>query len=225
MTTIYLIRHSERINHDFIESINSTDTSLVRNEKDILSVRGEKRAKKLADLKELEMIDKVYASKLVRTFETAKYFLEKYNLKVNIDERLDERRVGKPNDNIYPDWFVRQFEDKDYKTEGGESQREVANRMNEIIGEILNNEKDKRIAIFSHGYAICFYLLQFAKLENIDFEKNITLKYKNNIILDRQLNAPEIFKLEFDNKELISIENITPKELRKWLNAKSWTYY
>jgi len=215
MTTIYLIRHSERINHDFIESINSTDTSLVRNEKDILSVRGEKRAKKLADLKELEMIDKVYASKLVRTFETAKYFLEKYNLKVNIDERLDERRVGKPNDNIYPDWFVRQFEDKDYKTEGGESQREVANRMNEIIGEILNNEKDKRIAIFSHGYAICFYLLQFAKLENIDFEKNITLKYKNNIILDRQLNAPEIFKLEFDNKELISIENITPKELRK----------
>ena len=87
--------------------------------------------------------------------------------------------------------------------------------MSEIIDEILNNEKDKRITIFSHGYAICFYLLQFAELESIDLEKNITLKYKNNIILDKQLNAPEIFKLEFDNKELISIENVTPKALRK----------
>ena len=215
MTTIYLIRHSERISHDFIESINSTDSSLIQNEKDILSIKGEERAKKLAQLKELENIDKVYASKLVRTFETAKYLLEKQNLKVNIDERLDERRVGKPNDGIHPDWFVKQYENKDFKTEGGESQRDVITRMNEVIDEILTNDKDKRIAIFSHGYAICFYLLQFAKLEYIDLNKNLTIKYKNNIILDGQLNAPEIFKLEFDNKELLSIEQLIYEELRK----------
>jgi broad specificity phosphatase PhoE len=87
--------------------------------------------------------------------------------------------------------------------------------MNEVIDEILTNNKDKRIAIFSHGYAICFYLLQFAKLEHIDLEKNITIKYKNNILLDGRINAPEIFKVEYDNKELISINNITTKELRK----------
>ncbi len=215
MTTIYLIRHSERISHDYIESINSTDTPLVKNEKDILSVKGEERAKKLANLKELNSIDKVYISKLVRTFETAKYLLEKYNLKANIDERLDERRVGLPNDAMHPDWFIKQYENKDFKTEGGESQREVVVRMNEVMDEILTRDKDKRVAIFSHGYAICFYLLQFAKLEYIDLDKNVTIKYKNNNILDGQLNAPEIFKLEYDNKELVSIENITSAELRK----------
>ena len=215
MTTIYLIRHSERINHEFIESINSTDSSLVQNEKDILSIKGEERAKKLANLKELENIDKVYASKCVRTFETAKYLLDKYNLKVNIDERLDERRVGKPNDIDHPDWFVKQYENKDFKTEGGESQREVVSRMNEIIDEILTNNEDKQIAIFSHGYAICFYLLQFAKLEYIDLNKNITMKYKGEIILDGLLNAPEIFKLEFEHKDLISIKHLVYEELRK----------
>jgi len=215
MTIVYLIRHSERINHDYIESINSTDSPLVINEKDILSVKGEERAKKLANLEELSNIDKVYISKLVRTFETAKYLLEKQNLKANIDERLDERRVGKPNDGIHPDWFVKQYENKDFKTEGGESQREVATRFNEIMDEILTNNEDKRIAVFSHGYAICFYLLQFAKLEYIDMNKNVTITYKNEKILDGELNAPEIFKLEFDKKELISIEHLIFGELRK----------
>ena len=215
MTTIYLIRHSERINHDFIESINSTDSPLVQNEKDILSVRGEERAKALANLKELENIDKVYMSKLVRTFETAKYLLAKYDLKATIDERLDERRVGKPNDSVHPDWFVKQYENKDFKTEGGESQREVLNRMNEVINEILTNDKDKRIAIFSHGYAICFYLLQFAKLEYIDLDKNLVMTYDNEKILDGKLDAPEIFKLEFDNKLLLSIKHLIYEELRK----------
>ena len=215
MTTIYLIRHSERINHDYLDIFNTTDSPLVQNEKDILSVKGEERAKKLADIKEFKDIDKVYVSKCVRTLQTAKYLLEKYSLKAIMDERLDERRVGLPNNEMHPDWFIKQYENKDFKTEGGESQRDVIARMNEVIDEILTNDKDKRIAIFSHGYAICFYLLQFAKLEYIDLNKNLTIKYKNNLILDGQLNAPEIVKLEFDNKELISIEQLIYDELRK----------
>ena len=142
MTTIYLIRHSERLNHDFIENINTTDSALVQNEKDILSVRGEELASILAKIKELDNLDKVYVSKCVRTLETAKYILAKQNLKVNIDERLDERRVGKHNDGIHHDWFVKQYENKDFKTEGGESQREVVTRMNEVINEILTNESE-----------------------------------------------------------------------------------
>ena len=215
MTTIYLIRHSERINHSYIGNINSTDSALVQNEKDVLSVKGEERAKLLADLKELENIDKVYVSKCVRTLETAKYLLEKQNLKANIDERLDERRVGKPNDNIYPDWFVRQFKDKDYKTEGGESQREVATRFSEVIKEILTNDLGDKIAVFSHGYAILFYLLQFAKLDHIDMNKNIVISYHDEYILDGVINAPEIFKLEFEEQELLSIKHLIFEELRK----------
>lgn len=208
MTTIYLIRHSERINHSFIESINSTDTALVQNEKDILSVNGEEKAKKLSNLEELQDVNKVYVSKCVRTLETAKYILEKLNLKANIDERLDERRVGIPNEKKYPDWFLRQYQDLDFKTEGGESRRDVIKRMNEIISLILDKNKDEKIAIFSHGYAITFYLLQYANLDYIDNEKNFKITYKNETILDGKINAPEVFKLEFTDKELKSITNI-----------------
>ena len=208
MTIIYLIRHSERISHSYIESINSTDSLLVQNEKDILSVNGERKARKLAKLEELQDVNKVYISKCVRTFETAKYLLERLNLKANIDERLDERRVGKPNEGEYPDWFIRQYKELDFKTDGGESRRDVLKRMNEVIDEIVTNNKNKKIAIFSHGYAICFYLLQFANLDYIDQKKNLKMTYKNNILLDGTLNAPEVFKLIFNNKELISIENI-----------------
>ena len=209
MTTIYLIRHSERLNPYYIEEINSTDSLLVQNEKDILSVEGERRAALLADVEELQDVEKVYTSKCVRTLQTAKYLLNKLDLKATIDERLDERRVGLPNSQAHPDWFIKQYQEIDFKTVGGESQRDVLNRMNEIINIILETDENKKVAIFSHGYAICFYLMQFAKLNHIDLEKNLTLTYKNKNILEGLLYAPEIFKLEYDGKKLKSIENLT----------------
>lgn len=214
MTTIYLIRHSTRIDHEYIEKYLTSDDSLVRNEKDILGVLGEKRAEILSYEEELDNIDRVYASKCVRTLQTAKYLLEKNNLTVTIDERLDERRVGIPNEGKHPDWFVKQYKDPDFKTENGESQKEVVARMNEVINEILDKDEDKRIAIFSHGYAICFYLLQYAKLEYIDSDKNLKIKYKNKYLLDGQLNAPDVFKLTFNNKKITDIEHIIFNDLQ-----------
>ena len=209
MTTLYLIRHSERINNNRIIYAYDTDSPLVQNEKDILSVEGEERAKRLADIQELLSVDKVYVSKCVRTLQTAKYLLEKLNQPAIIDERLDERRVGLPNDQMYPDWFVKQYKEFDFKTEQGESQRDVLARMDEVINEILDANKDKKVAIFSHGYAICFYLLKYGKLDYIDLNKNVKITYNNKTVLDGQLNAPEIFKLEFEGRELVSITNIT----------------
>ena len=96
-TTVYLIRHSVRLNmKNNIESYNTTQESLIKNEKIILSVTGERRAEKLSNERELQNIYVVYASNCVRTLQTAKYLMEKQNLKANLDERLDERRTGKP---------------------------------------------------------------------------------------------------------------------------------
>ena len=101
-TTVYLIRHSVRLNmKNNIESYNTTQENLIKSEKIILSVTGERRAEKLSNERELQNIDVVYASNCVRTLQTAKYLMEKQNLKANLDERLDERRTGKPNDKEY----------------------------------------------------------------------------------------------------------------------------
>ena len=136
MTTLYLIRHSVRMPLDKIK-YNTKQENLILNEKIILSSIGEERAKILSEKEELQNIDIVYTSNCVRTLQTAKYLIEKQNLNVTIDDRFDERRVGIPNEKKYKDWFERQYKDENFKTVGGESQKEVRKRMDQAITEIL----------------------------------------------------------------------------------------
>lgn len=212
MTTLYLIRHSVRMKRDDIETYNTTEPRIIKEEKIILSSEGERRAELLSKEEELQNIDIVYTSNCVRTLQTAKYLMENQNLKANIDERLDERRVGKINEDEVPDWFVRQYKDFDYKTLGGESMREVQHRFSEVIDEILEN-KNKRIAVFTHGYAITSYLLKYCKLLYVS-EKRLEIEYNGKLLYNRRLNAPEVFKLTFDNKELKNIELIEFSDLQ-----------
>ncbi len=208
-TTIYLIRHSVRFNNDDIASYNTKQEYLLRNEKVILSVEGEKRAEILSTEKELQNLDAVYTSNCVRTLQTAKYILEKQHLKVNIDERFDEKRIADPNVSTVDDWFVRQYFDEDYKVEGGESQREVKKRFGEAVDEILDKYKGKRIAIFSHGYAITFFILNWCKFEYIPSTDFMKYTFRDKCIFNKRINAPEVFKLTFDdNNEIIDIDNI-----------------
>ena len=208
-TIVYLIRHSAKLKNDYIEEYNSSQSNTIRDEKIILSSEGEKRAEILSNEKELQNLDAIYASNCVRTLQTAKYIMEKQNLKVNIDERFDERRVGKPNDGTIKDWFTRQHIDENFRTEGGESQKDVRERFSKAFYEVIEKNKGKRVAIFSHGYAITFFLLKWCKLLAIDETRKRKISFNNNIVLNKRLNAPEVFKLEInENNELISIQNI-----------------
>ena len=209
MTTLYLIRHSIRFSNSDIIEFKTTQPPLIQSEKSVLSVEGEKRAEVLASVEELQNIDVVYASNCVRTLQTAKYLLKAQNLPVTLDERLDERRFGEPNSDEFPDWFERQYLDENFKTVGGESQKDVRQRMNEAIDEILKENTGKRIAVFSHGYAITFYLMQWYKLLDVNSEQKLTFEYKGNVVYDRKINAPEVFKLTIgDNNNVENIEVI-----------------
>lgn len=77
-TVVYLIRHSVRFsNNTMIESYRTNQEYLIKNEKIILSVKGEKRAEILSNEEELQDMDVVYTSNCVRTLQTAKYLLDK----------------------------------------------------------------------------------------------------------------------------------------------------
>jgi len=206
MTTIYLIRHSVRLPLNSIEYHTNQEKTIL-NEKIILSSIGEDRAKLLSEKEELQNIDVVYTSNCVRTLATAKYLMEKQNLKAIIDDRLDERKVGISNVDKYPDWFSRQYFDELFKTEDGESQKEVRDRVDEVISEILVKHKNKRIAVFSHGYAITFYLLKYCKLISIT-DKKLKYQFNNKIVFNKKISAPEVFKLTFDENKLLDIELI-----------------
>ena len=213
-TTVYLIRHSVRFNSNKILQYNTNQNNILKNEKIILSVEGERRAEILSNEKELQNIDIVYTSNCVRTLQTAKYLLKKQNLRVNIDERFDERRVGKPNDDIVKDWWLKQYIDENYKTEGGESQKEVRSRFTDAFNDVLKANKGKRIAIFSHGYAITFFLMTWCKFKYNGIKDNLQFYFRNKKIFDKKLNAPEVFKLVFDeNNKIKDIKNIEFKSL------------
>ena len=206
MTTVYFIRHSVRFKNSNILSYNTPYENYMKDEKIILDVEGENRARILSEEDEFKHIDKIYASDMVRSQATAKYFCNKFNLGLNIDCRLNERRCGIPNDKEFPDWFQRQYLDENFKTVGGESQVDVRNRVLEFFDEMLEENKDKTIAVFAHGYAITFSILKWCKLIGIDENKVLTIEYNGKPLINKRLNAPEVFKMTFDNKELTNIE-------------------
>lgn len=208
-TIVYLIRHSTKINPKIIGIYNTNDNELEKTEKKMLSVEGEKRAEILSKEKEFDDIDVLYSSDYVRAMQTAKYFLEGKNIKLNIDKRFNERNKGTYDKNKYPNFFCDQYWNKDFKSEDGESQVEVNKRVTEAFNDVINNNKGKKIVIVSHGTAISFLLMNWCEL--LDVQSNLLrkFKYKDKIIINRPYNAPEVFKLTInENNEVIDIENI-----------------
>ena len=90
-TNIYLIRHSEQLK--IKGNILSADSDQVQNEKIVLSVNGEEKARLLSENKELAKIDMLFSSNYARAISTAKYIASKTNIEINIDERLGERKL------------------------------------------------------------------------------------------------------------------------------------
>lgn len=204
MTTIYLIRHSKPMNMDIKQIANSESLQII-NEKNILSVEGEKRAEELSKIPGLKNIDYVISSNYARAMATAKYICRENNKDLNIVEDFAERKFGINDWSELPkDFEKRQFEDENYKIGNGESQKEVANRMYNALMDVVNKYQDKKIVIVSHVTAITFLLMKFATYQD---QKIV---FNNKLIMDETFkwNAPEVFKLEFKKNNLINIENI-----------------
>lgn len=203
-TTIYLIRHSEpfKVHRG---NVRTNETILLENEKSPLSIQGEKMAEEFAAIEEFKNLDSVYSSNYVRAMSTAKYFANINELKVNIDDRFNERIHGVDSWSKLPSNFeIKQFEDENYKIGYGESQKEVQNRMYEALCEIINQNQGKRIAIVSHSTAIAFLLKKWCQ---IYYDKEYI--FENKIFFNGKWNYLETFKLTFDdNYNLINIENI-----------------
>ena len=91
LTYIYLIRHSEQLR---LENKNEDyETSQIANEKIILSVQGEQKAKELSKLEQLKNIDVLYSSNYARAIATAKYIANENNIPINIDINFNERKL------------------------------------------------------------------------------------------------------------------------------------
>jgi len=203
-TIVYLIKHAEELEETGIK--NTNESSQLMNEKFILSVKGEEQAKRLSENPELQNIDILWSSSYSRAKGTAKYIANKNNLDINIDSRLNERKLGNMED------LAKWMEDKKYgvvqsyllnkkyKGRDGESCEEATKRISEFLNFILDEYKGKRIALVSHGALLSFLLTNWCELN-----EDVKLIWNNKIV---EIKEPSITKLVFDNRNLIDIESI-----------------
>lgn len=204
MTVVYLIRHSIPLLDDGIMNVSESDQII--NEKIILSIDGEEKAKQISEISELQNIDAIWSSSYVRAKQTAKYIAYKNNLNINIDSRFNERKLGNLDKlkelgkKKQHSFTLEQLLDKDLKIEYGESMNEVNKRMSLAVSDILKKYEDKKIAIISHGAAMRFYLMNFCNLND-----NIQLLFNNKVLDFSHLS---IIKLTFNKNKIIDIRNI-----------------
>ena len=207
MKTIYLIRHSA----PFVEIENYDDYKNVPwndyNRNMILSSEGEENAKKLCNIDELKHLDAVYSADSFRAIGTAKYVAEINNLKIKLDNRINERNLGVNTISELPEnQTLESFKNKDYKFGTGESLNEVDKRFNLFIKDLLESN-DNNIALFIHGIIMMSFLQN-----NTDFlfdGKNMKLLFNNKEIYNDKMKNPMIFKIEYDKETLVSIEEIS----------------
>lgn len=205
-TIIYLIRHAQPIKIE-LKNVNNNDDCQIQNEKQVLSLKGEKQALELSKKDIFKNIDSVYSSKYVRAIETAKYIASEKNISILIDERLGERKLGVEEKS--KEFWLEQMYNENIKAIGGENQKEVRKRMIESIEDILKNEKGKKVAVVTHATAMTFLLMNWCKLENAILDgKKRKLSFNNKIVIDDSFNTPEVFELVFDDDIIYSIKRI-----------------
>ena len=203
MTTIYLMRHSmalKNINNDY-----NNESLQLQNEKMPLSIEGEELASNISKEEELQNIDVVISSNYVRAMATAKYISNANNVNLIVNSAFGERRFGINSwDELPTDFGLRQNDDENYKVGDGESQKEVRERVYKALMKVIDEYRDKRVVIVSHGSAILWLLKQWCNVNLVD--KYIT--FNDKVILEDNIFNCTTFKLEFDDKELVDIEKI-----------------
>lgn len=206
-TIIYISRHSEPMK---VENTLSNDNLQLQNEKQILSPKGERRAKILSEIDELQDIDVVISSNYVRAMSTAKYIADKNNKELIVIDDFGERKFGINSWDELPENFEnKQLEDESYKMSNGESRKEVTQRMLNALNNVLDEYNGKKMVIVSHATAMNFLFMNWCKIKS-DTEDECSRKFYFNDkeFFDGKYFAPELFKLEFEDKKLINIENI-----------------
>ena len=203
-TTIYLVKHADEQKENGIK--NTNDTTQLMNEKYILSVKGEGQSKKLSENPELNNIDVLWSSSYARAKATAKYIANRNSIEINIDDRLNERKLGNLKD--LSSWMENKtigvvqayLLDKKWKAREGESCEEATERITLFLKEILKENMGKRIVLVSHGALISFLLTNWCELN-----EETKLVFNDKII---EIKEPSITKLTFDAQKLLNIETV-----------------
>ena len=204
-TVVYLIRRSEIMKKSNLNNLNNDENMQSENERTLLSVKGEKKALDLSKNEELQNIDAVYSSSYLRAISTAKYIAANNGTIINVDNRLNERKVGNLTNYDINELHHMQAKDFDFKLKGGESLNETKKRMIEAMKSILMFETGNRVALISHSTALTCLLSAWCE-EGYNYDGDIILSFNDETLVDGKWDAPSVYKVIFDGMNVKSIE-------------------
>lgn len=157
MTKLIVVRHGETCENKLGICQGQTEGTL--------SEEGKKQNKLLAkDLGNFK-IDRIYTSPLVRAVKTGNEILKYHkNIELQTDIRLIERNMGVLQGHRFPKNY-----DMTTTIEGMESMRDVRDRLQLFIDDLMNSHSHQTILLVSHGITIKILttLLMNIPLENI----------------------------------------------------------
>ncbi|MFC5449347.1 histidine phosphatase family protein [Paenibacillus aestuarii] len=188
-TYIYFVRHGIA---PFSVELESTARGASLND------QGQADAKKVAELLCCEAIDVIISSSYHRAKETVTPLAELLQKEIIPYDELVERSIATLKHPV-PDEQLRMaieksFADIDFCMPEGETTRQAQERAIPIIMKLLDDYEDKRIVIGTHGNIMTIILNYFDSAYGFEFWQ--------------QTSKPDIYKLEFVDKKLASVERL-----------------
>ncbi|MCD7750638.1 MAG: histidine phosphatase family protein [Lachnospiraceae bacterium] len=146
-----------------------------------------------------EKYQNVYSSPIVRAYETAQIF----SSNVQVIPDLKEREIGIAKE----DFWLKQYQNYNYKNQDGESLNETKLRMRHAIDFILKQmSEDSCSLVISHATAICAYLSNYCIVNVIDANnKTRNVIFGGKEIFIDNLYYTSYFVLKFNGTDLVDI--------------------
>ncbi|HET6871481.1 MAG TPA: histidine phosphatase family protein [Sporolactobacillaceae bacterium] len=165
-----------------------------------LSEQGEKDAKKTTEILSGETIHGIVSSPYKRAIQTVEGLANERGLVIQLFEELKERRLKgsyKLSEDEIDHAIKRSFDDQGYALEGGESLKDVQHRAIPLINDLLNKYKGQTVVLGTHGNIMTIIMNYFDTKYDYEFWKTTT--------------KPDIYKLEFHDLNLHSVERLWKK--------------
>ncbi|MCX8163648.1 MAG: histidine phosphatase family protein [Candidatus Micrarchaeota archaeon] len=178
-TEIVVIRHAQAEgNKEHIFNGNKIDAAL--------TAEGKRQAKELLKIFK-QKPDVILSSPLKRALETASYFEKKYKIKIIVWKELQEQDFGlwtgksaTKIKKLYPKYFIPHLNGElsnfVYYAKGGESYKQLKQRVKKVLNRIKKEYKKKRVFVFCHGVVA---LAMMELVTKIKPPKLLNLQLKN----------------------------------------------
>ncbi|RWZ60337.1 histidine phosphatase family protein [Halobacillus fulvus] len=105
-------------------------------------------------------VDRIISSPFLRAIETIKPYSQKCGVRIETDERLEERILSHEPVDDWEEVLHDTFEDQDLKLTGGESSKEAKERVLSLIDE-LEREDNGNVVLVTHGNLLALLLQKY----------------------------------------------------------------